>query len=62
MFQGRNIYREYSTGHYWYIDNLHTGKASHFEVFDEKRKHIGEANLDGDIDINKRDPNKKLKI
>lgn len=62
MFQGRNIYREYSTGHYWYIDNFHPGKASHFEVFDKHRKHIGEANLDGDIDINKRDSNKKLKI
>jgi hypothetical protein len=62
IFQGRNIYAELTTRTYWYIDNLHTGKASHFEVFDKHGKHIGEANLDGDIDRNKRDANKKLKI
>lgn len=62
IFQGRNIYAELTTRTYWYIDNLHTGKASHFEVFDKHGKHIGEANLNGDIDISKRDPNKKLKI
>jgi hypothetical protein len=62
IFQGRNIYVERETCTYWYIDNLHIGKASHFEVFDKRGKHIGEANLNGDIDISKRDPNKKLKI
>ena len=62
MFQGRNIYVELSTGNYWYVDNLHLGQSAHFEVFDKHRKHIGEANLNGDIDISKRDPNKKLKI
>jgi hypothetical protein len=62
IFQGRNIYVEKDTGHYWYIDNRHPRQSAHFEVFDTQRKHIGEANLDGDIDISKRDPNKKLKI
>jgi hypothetical protein len=62
IFQGRNIYVELLTGNYWYVDNLHLGKSAHFEVFDKRGKHIGEANLDGDIDIRKRDPNKKLNI
>ena len=39
IFQGRNIYAELTTRTYWYIDNLHTGKASHFEVFDKHGKH-----------------------
>lgn len=62
IFQGRNIYCEYSTGHYWYIDNFHPGQSAHFEVFDKQRKHIGEADLEGNIDKTKCDKTKRIQF
>jgi hypothetical protein len=60
--QGRNIYQELATHQYWYIDNLHYGKAAHLEVFDKIGKHIGEADLQGKIDYSKKDPNKTIRL
>lgn len=59
---GRMIYRELETGYYWYVDNLHVGKAAHLEVFDSQGKHIGEAALSGEIDTNKQDRNKQIDV
>jgi hypothetical protein len=60
--QGRTVYEELKDGTYWYVDNLHEGKASHIEVFNPKEdKHIGEASLEGDIDELKADEKKKIK-
>jgi len=44
------IYREIATGYYWYFDNFH---ANEFEVCDKTGKHIGVADLDGNIDFGK---------
>ncbi|MCK5719888.1 MAG: hypothetical protein KAH84_08090 [Thiomargarita sp.] len=60
--QGRNIYRELAIHRYWYIDNLHYGKAAHLEVFDKTGKHVGEANLLGNIDYSKKDSTKTISI
>ena len=51
-----------STGNYWYIDNLHFGKAAHLEVFDKTGLHIGEADLQGNIDTTKQDRNKAIDL
>ncbi len=51
IVQGQNVYREISTGYYWYLDNLH---KNHYEVFDGKKQHIGTANMDGQIDSTKK--------
>jgi hypothetical protein len=59
IFQGASIYIESKTHKYWYLDNLH---KNHFEVFSKEGNHLGEANLNGEIDINKRDDKKKLKL
>jgi hypothetical protein len=49
--QGQRVYRRITTNDYWYLDNLH---KNHYEVFDSNRKHVGEADLQGNIDISKR--------
>ncbi|HLP45190.1 MAG TPA: hypothetical protein VK186_17980 [Candidatus Deferrimicrobium sp.] len=58
--QGRKVYREIDTGYYWYVDNLHRGKASHIEVFSKNFQHLGEADLQGHINYKSADKTKKL--
>jgi len=58
--QGRKVYREISTGYYWYVDNLHFGKAAHLEVFGKNYEHLGEADLQGNINFKPADKKKKL--
>ena len=43
-------------GHYWHLDNFHTQheKDIHYEVYDSNEKHIGTANLKGNIDYSKK--------
>lgn len=54
--QGAIVYKEKDTGHYWYLDNFH---KTHFEVFDATgKRHIGEADLEGNIDYGKADKRK----
>ncbi|BDI14472.1 hypothetical protein ANSO36C_02740 [Nostoc cf. commune SO-36] len=50
------------TGMYWYVDNLHYGTAAHLEVFDKRGYHIGEADLQGDINTSKKDKNKTIDL
>lgn len=61
-YGGRFIYCELTTGRYWYVDSLHEGKAAHLEVFDKRGYHIGEADLQGNIDTSKKDKNKTLNL
>jgi hypothetical protein len=57
--QGQQIYIEITTRHYWYLDNLH---KKHYEVFDSRGIHIGEASLDGIINVSKKDNTKTITI
>ncbi|MBD2482493.1 hypothetical protein H6G57_10755 [Planktothrix sp. FACHB-1365] len=59
-YQGRAMYREIDTGRYWYVDNLHCGKAAHLEVFNKAGHHLGEADLKGKIDKSKKDKDKTI--
>jgi hypothetical protein len=62
QYDGRIIYKEKETGYLWYVDNLHYGKATHLEVFDKiGNNHIGESDLEGNIDKAKSDNKKNLK-
>lgn len=61
-YHGRSIYREIKTGRYWYVDNFHEGLDAELEVFDAQGNHVGEADLKGNIDTSKRDPNKHLDL
>ena len=47
--QGATVFQEKATGNYWYIDNLH---KDHFEVFDTQLKHLGTADMYGNIGKN----------
>jgi hypothetical protein len=58
---GRKVYKELATEYYWYVDNLHYGRAAHLEVFDRNGQHLGEASLEGLVDSGKRDATKKVK-
>lgn len=60
FFQDRTIYQELATHRYWYVDNFHIGNSAHLEVFDKVGKHIGEADLEGNIDESKQDTKKRL--
>ncbi|MDM8565696.1 hypothetical protein QUF74_08595 [Candidatus Halobeggiatoa sp. HSG11] len=60
--QGRIRYREKNTGRFWYVDNLHFGTVAHIEVFDKHGKHIGESNLQGNINYAKKDKKKTINL
>jgi hypothetical protein len=61
--QGRVIYLESNTERYWYVDNLHYGQASHLEVFDKTGKnHLGEADLEGNINYAKSSSKKTIDV
>lgn len=59
---GRRVYKEVATECYWYVDNLHYGRAAHLEVFTRNGLHFGEADLAGAVDPSKSDPRKKLNL
>jgi len=60
--QGRSIYIESTTGRYWYVDNLHKS-TPHLEVFDKTGKnHLGEADLEGNINYSKSDSDKTIDV
>jgi hypothetical protein len=47
------IFREISTGRYWYYDYFHKDNVQHFEVFDSDGRNLGVADLEGILDITK---------
>ena len=54
--QGASVYKEIKTGRYWYKDMFH---KTHYEVFNSTgKKHLGEADMDGNLDENKKDTSK----
>lgn len=53
--QGQSVYSEIETGNSWYLDNLH---KNHFEVFNKQGEHLGEADLEGNLNKKKADKNK----
>lgn len=59
---GRTLYREKRSGHFWYVDSFHFGKAAHIEVFDSSGFHLGEADLAGNLDLSKKDSSKKISL
>lgn len=50
-YHAKAIFQEIRTGYYWYLDNLH---KDHYEVFDSSEKHLGVADMDGNIDRTKK--------
>ena len=54
------IYREISTGNYWYFDYFHKDNKVHYEVFNSEGNHIGEATEVGILDRSKASKEKKI--
>ncbi len=57
--KGATIYKEKETSYYWYLDTLH---RNHYEVFNAQKEHLGEADLEGNIDTSKKDSSKNGRI
>ncbi|MFN0175680.1 MAG: hypothetical protein ACKVU0_13600 [Saprospiraceae bacterium] len=54
------IYRELRTGHHWYFDRFHQDNKVHYEVFDQDgKKHLGEADANGNLIPNTAGKDKK---
>ena len=54
------IYRELKTGHHWYFDRFHRDNKVHYEVFDsDGKKHLGEADANGNLIPNTAGKDKK---
>lgn len=68
--QGKSIYQEISTGHYWYFDNFHKDFLQkdakvlvELEVFDKTGLHIGTASVkEGLLNKDNRVPGRKIDI
>lgn len=58
--KGRQVYLERKSSLYFCVDSGHRRDDAHLEVFDARGNHIGEANLDGDINLSKADATKSL--
>jgi hypothetical protein len=55
--QGQPVFEETTTGHFWYLDNLH---KNHYEVFNANEEHIGVADINGEVDASKRIKGRRL--
>lgn len=60
--QGRTVYREKRTGYFWFVDNLHRGSESHIEVFDQRGDHVGDSDLEGNINYGNKNATKRINI
>ncbi|MDR1181277.1 MAG: hypothetical protein LBL13_04810 [Bacteroidales bacterium] len=59
IVQGQSVFQENHTSRYWYLDNFH---KTHYEVFDDTGKHLGESDSQGQIDFSKKDATKTINI
>lgn len=58
----QRIYQSKETHDFWYYDFFHHTKNEHYEVFDSvSYSHIGEADMDGVVHPEKKDPKKSIK-
>lgn len=57
--QGEPVYREWSTGYFIYLDNLH---KTHYEVFSPTGRHLGEMSMTGVLDRHAADSTKHLRM
>lgn len=57
----QRIYLEKETGRYWYKDYFHKDNKEHYEVFDKEGNHLGEADVNGNLDESKCDKTKSIK-
>lgn len=60
--QGRTVYREKRTGYFWFVDHLHCGAGSHIEVFDQRGGHVGDSDLEGNINYGNKNATKRINI
>lgn len=58
----QQVYKELSTGRYWYFDAFHEDNRAHFEVFDTQGTHCGEASLSGELNTLRKDCSKRLQL
>ncbi|MDX2283338.1 MAG: hypothetical protein NW241_04215 [Bacteroidia bacterium] len=57
--QGKAVYQERETSYFWHLDNLH---KDHYEVYDSRGSHLGEANLQGELNRSKAKPGRQIEL
>jgi hypothetical protein len=57
----QNIYKCLETGHLWYFDYFHKDNKRHYEVFDNRGNHLGEADEKGELKDGTSSNNKSIK-
>ncbi len=60
IYEKQRIYQEKGTAHYWYYDYFHKDNKEHYEVFDKQGLHLAEADINGNLDLSKKDNNKSI--
>lgn len=56
----QNIFLNTDNNTYWYFDFFHKDNKIHYEVFDSRGDHIGEADQYGNLTPGSKDDNKKI--
>jgi hypothetical protein len=56
----QSIYVETATRNYWYYDYFHRENKKHYEVFNQEGIHLGEANINGVLDLRKAKEKKRI--
>lgn len=60
-WNNQTMYQNDYSGDYWYYDYYHReGGKPHYEVFNKKGEHIGEADIDGKLKENSADGSKSI--
>lgn len=59
VVQGKPVFQEFITGQFWYLDNFHKNE---YEVFNERKEHIGTANLKGVLNTDNAENKRTLSI
>ena len=61
FWKKERIYKHKATGNYWYFDFNHKDNNIHYEVFDDTgNNHLGEADVNGNINPNTSSSQKKI--
>jgi hypothetical protein len=61
LWEKQYIYECLETGRFWYPDYFHKDNRKHYEIFDHKGKHLGEADENGLLQDGTSDPCKSIR-
>ena len=60
-WNNQSIFKRISDGSFWYFDFFHRENKIHYDVFDQKGDHLGEASVDGYLMEGTKDKTKSIR-